>query len=73
MYCAMRNQGNEQEIMLGYSDNNKDGGFLTSNWELYKAEASLVELFSQAKIKLLLFHDSGGTVGRGGGPTTGNS
>ncbi len=66
---VLRNQGNEQEIMLGYSDSNKDGGFLTSNWELYKAEVSLVELFNQAKIKLRLFHGRGGTVGRGGGPT----
>ncbi len=76
-YAALvRASGAEQDIMLGYSDSNKDGGIFTSNWELYRAETALAALFDEmnaaqpgAPIQLRMFHGRGGTVGRGGGPS----
>jgi len=62
-------RGDTQEIMLGYSDSNKDGGYLAANWALYRAELDLVEASRRTGIRLRLFHGRGGTIGRGGGPS----
>jgi phosphoenolpyruvate carboxylase len=71
--ALVQRSGGEQDIMLGYSDSNKDGGFFTSHWELYRAEVELAALFEELRaaqgIGLRLFHGRGGSVGRGGGPS----
>ncbi|TGD90415.1 phosphoenolpyruvate carboxylase [Mycolicibacterium sp. CH28] len=70
LYRAMVHaRGESQEVMLGYSDSNKDGGYLAANWALYRAELDLVESARKTGIRLRLFHGRGGTVGRGGGPS----
>lgn len=67
--AAVAARNGHQEVMLGYSDSNKDGGYLAANWALYRAELELVESARKTGIRLRLFHGRGGTVGRGGGPS----
>lgn len=62
-------RGNRQQIMIGYSDSGKDGGYLASNWNLYTAQETLAEMCASHGVKLELFHGRGGSIGRGGGPT----
>ncbi|CAN5640519.1 phosphoenolpyruvate carboxylase [soil metagenome] len=66
---ALASWGNDQEIMLGYSDSNKDVGYLASTWSLYEAELSISLEFKESDIDLTFFHGRGGSIGRGGGPT----
>lgn len=65
----LASQNNYQEIMLGYSDSNKDGGYLASNWNLYKAQKDLTAIGEKLGVKITFMHGRGGTVGRGGGPS----
>jgi phosphoenolpyruvate carboxylase len=68
---ALAEARGHQEVMIGYSDSNKDGGYLTSTWELYEASSALAPVFAEAGVAMQLFHGRGGAVGRGGGSAFG--
>lgn len=65
----LEKRGMRQQVMIGYSDSNKDGGYIASNWSLYTAQAALAEICTESGVLLELFHGRGGSIGRGGGPT----
>jgi phosphoenolpyruvate carboxylase len=67
--ALLRASGNRQEVMLGYSDSCKDGGILSSTWNLYEAQRKVIALADDRHVACRLFHGRGGTIGRGGGPT----
>ena len=67
--AQMAARGNRQVVLLGYSDSNKDGGYLMSSWSLYRAHAELAAVAEEAGVQLVFFHGRGGAIGRGGGPT----
>lgn len=66
--AALQARGNRQQVMVGYSDSNKDGGYLSSNWQIYRAQDALARVATTAGVELTVFHGRGGAIGRGGGP-----
>ena len=67
--AALEARGNRQQVMVGYSDSNKDGGYLAATWQTHNAQEMLAETARGAAVEIMIFHGRGGAVGRGGGPT----